>query len=88
MRTTDAYTLSHLVVGKYEVFVIYLQWTNEQPYSMATNSPISPERRIFRKNDESGARKIHLHVFETGFPGAMRHLVFGDYLQNHPELAS
>lgn len=46
-----------------------------------------PERRYFRKNDAAGTRTHQIHAFQTGSPGAVRHLVFRDYMIAHPEAA-
>lgn len=44
-------------------------------------------RRYFRKDDASGRRTHHLHVFGKGSPHVERHLVFRDYLRAHPQAA-
>lgn len=41
-------------------------------------------RRYFQKNDGAGVRKVHLHSYEKGNKEVYRHLVFRDYLRNHP----
>jgi len=46
-----------------------------------------PGRRYFRRTAPDGTRTHHLHVFERGSDGAVRHLVFRDYLIAHPEFA-
>lgn len=46
-----------------------------------------PGRRYFQKCDENGNRKVHLHAYEKGNPELHRHLVFRDYLIEHPEEA-
>ena len=46
-----------------------------------------PGRRYFRKNAEDGTRLCHVHAFEAGSPGAVRHLAFRDYLRAHPDIA-
>lgn len=46
-----------------------------------------PGRRYFQKSDENGIRKVHLHAYEQGSPELHRHLVFRDYLVEHPEEA-
>lgn len=47
-----------------------------------------PGRRYFQKSDENGIRKVHLHAYEKGNPELHRHLVFRDYLREHPEEAN
>ncbi|CAN5634581.1 GrpB family protein [soil metagenome] len=45
-----------------------------------------PGRRFFTK--DRGSRRTHnVHVFEAGTPEVERHLVFRDYLIQHPETA-
>lgn len=44
-------------------------------------------RRYFYKEDENGQRLFHLHAFEKGNTEIYRHLVFRDYLREHPEEA-
>lgn len=46
-----------------------------------------PGRRYFQKSDEEGVRKVHLHAYEKGNPELHRHLVFRDYLRDHPKEA-
>lgn len=46
-----------------------------------------PGRRYFQKSDKNGTRKVHLHAFEQGSHELHRHLVFRDYLIEHPEEA-
>ncbi len=46
-----------------------------------------PGRRYFRKDDASGVRTHQVHAFETGSPGAVRHLAFRDYLRAHADVA-
>lgn len=43
-----------------------------------------PERRYFRKGGD--ARSHHIHAFESGSEGCVRHLVFRDYLRTHREV--
>ncbi|HAQ08666.1 MAG TPA: hypothetical protein DCR24_14570 [Bacillus bacterium] len=43
-------------------------------------------RRYFQKSD-NGIRKVHLHAFEKGSHDLYRHLVFRDFLREHPEEA-
>ncbi|WP_251551272.1 GrpB family protein [Neobacillus muris] len=45
-------------------------------------------RRFFIKNNASGERLYHLHAFQTGSPDIHRHLLFRDYLRQHPEEAA
>ena len=47
-----------------------------------------PGRRYFQKSDEDGVRKVHLHAYEKGNPELHRHLVFRDYLREHPKEAN
>lgn len=44
-----------------------------------------PGRRLFRKGGEE--RTHHIHFYQTGSPHIERHLIFRDYLRNHPEEA-
>lgn len=44
-------------------------------------------RRYFRLSDADGVRRFHIHCFETGSAGAVRHLAFRGYLSAHPEVA-
>lgn len=46
-----------------------------------------PECRFFRKNDNHGTRKYHIHVFVHQSPHLDRHLAFRDYLMAHPDTA-
>ena len=41
-----------------------------------------PGRRLFRKGGEN--RTHHIHVYQIDNPHIKRHLVFRDYLMNHP----
>ena len=41
-------------------------------------------RRYFRKNSDTGERLYHVHVFAKGDPSVERHLVFRDFLIQHP----
>jgi GrpB-like predicted nucleotidyltransferase (UPF0157 family) len=44
-------------------------------------------RRYFRKNSDTGDRLYHVHVFAKGDPSIERHLVFRDFLIQHPTWA-
>jgi GrpB-like predicted nucleotidyltransferase (UPF0157 family) len=44
-------------------------------------------RRFFRKDNESGIRTHHVHVFTVGSAQINRHLAFRDYMRVHPEEA-
>jgi GrpB-like predicted nucleotidyltransferase (UPF0157 family) len=44
-------------------------------------------RRYFRKDNESGIRTHHVHVFTVGSAQINRHLAFRDYMRVHPEEA-
>jgi GrpB-like predicted nucleotidyltransferase (UPF0157 family) len=46
-----------------------------------------PERRYFRRDDASGRRTHQIHAFVSGSPHIGRHLVFRDFLREHPQLA-
>ncbi|GKV56553.1 hypothetical protein NCCP2222_25000 [Sporosarcina sp. NCCP-2222] len=50
-------------------------------YDMAGEWGI-PGRRLFRKGGEN--RTHHIHVYQIDNPQIKRHLVFRDYLKNHP----
>ena len=41
------------------------------------------DRRYFRKNNSSGVRTHHVHVFETNSSEIKRHLAFRDYMIAH-----
>ena len=45
------------------------------------------DRRYFRKDNSSGIRTHHVHVFETNSPQVKRHLAFRDYMIAHPAKA-
>ena len=45
-------------------------------------------RRYFKKDNAQGVRTHHIHFFQTGSPGAERHLAFRDYLRAYPEIAA
>jgi GrpB-like predicted nucleotidyltransferase (UPF0157 family) len=42
-------------------------------------------RRFFLKNNQEGVRTHHTHIFEVASAEVKRHLVFRDYMINHPE---
>jgi len=44
-------------------------------------------RRYFRKENPSGIRTHHLHIYETNSPEIKRHLAFRDYMIAHPQAA-
>ena len=44
-----------------------------------------PGRRYFCKDDSTGIRTHHVHVFEVGSAQIERHLAFRDYMMAHPE---
>jgi GrpB-like predicted nucleotidyltransferase (UPF0157 family) len=46
-----------------------------------------PGRRFFRKSNHEGVRTHHVHSFQAGSQGGLRHLAFRDYMIAHPELA-
>jgi GrpB-like predicted nucleotidyltransferase (UPF0157 family) len=46
-----------------------------------------PSRRYFRKDNESGVRTHHVHIFEGGSSQVERHLAFRDYMIAHPKAA-
>lgn len=45
-----------------------------------------PGRRFFYKGTED-LRSHHLHIYQSGNPHILRHLVFRDYMRTHPEPA-
>ncbi|WP_432254677.1 GrpB family protein [Limimaricola sp. AA108-03] len=45
-------------------------------------------RRYFLKKDAAGRHTHHLHVYPEGSAHIERHLVFRDYLRQHPEQAA
>ena len=42
-----------------------------------------PGRRFFFKGSDE-VRSHHLHIYQTGNPHILRHLVFRDYMRTHP----
>lgn len=49
---------------------------------------LDPERRLyFKKYDADDVRTHQLHVYEAGHPVAAAHLLFRDYLREHPDEA-
>ncbi|MCW6036785.1 GrpB family protein [Spirulina subsalsa FACHB-351] len=42
-------------------------------------------RRYFRKENSEGVRTHHVHIFPAGSEQVQRHLMFRDYLINHPK---
>ena len=46
-----------------------------------------PDRRFFRKKNEQGVRTHHVHSFQVGSQGGLRHLAFRDYMIAHPQVA-
>ncbi|WP_433742980.1 GrpB family protein [Falsibacillus pallidus] len=46
-----------------------------------------PGRRYFQRLDENGVHLTHLHIYPIGHPDIERHLVFRDYLREHPDRA-
>lgn len=44
-------------------------------------------RRYFTKDRSDGLRSHHVHCFERGSPGVIRHLAFRDFLRAHPDRA-
>lgn len=47
-----------------------------------------PGRRYFQKQDPTGKRTHHLHIYAAGSPEVTRHLAFRDYLRAQPEKAA
>ena len=47
-----------------------------------------PSRRFFRKDDHTGQRTHHVHVFPRGHAQVDRHLAFRDFLIAFPEWAT
>lgn len=47
-----------------------------------------PGRRYFRKDDDAGVRRFHVHVFREDSAEGQRHLAFRDHLRAHPEVAA
>ncbi len=47
-----------------------------------------PTRRYFRKDNSSGTRTHHAHVFPHGSSHVNRHIAFRDFLNSHPEWAA
>lgn len=44
-------------------------------------------RRFFLKNNPTGIRTHHVHIFSSNFAQIDRHLAFRDYMNTHPESA-
>lgn len=44
-------------------------------------------RRYFRKENPSGIRTHHVHIYQTNSPDIKRHVAFRDYLIAHPQIA-
>jgi len=44
-----------------------------------------PDRRYFRKDNQTGIRTHHVHAFLSGSEQVKRHLAFRDYIIAHPE---
>jgi len=44
-----------------------------------------PGRRFFRKDNETGTRTHHVHIFEFNLSEVQRHLAFRDYMIAHPD---
>ena len=47
-----------------------------------------PGRRYFRRDADDGTRLVNVHAFAAGSEGAVRHLVFRDYLRAHNGVAA
>ncbi|MCA9123909.1 MAG: GrpB family protein [Planctomycetaceae bacterium] len=47
-----------------------------------------PSRRYFRKDNDTGKRTHHVHVFADGSNHIVRHLAFRDFMKAHPEWAT
>jgi GrpB-like predicted nucleotidyltransferase (UPF0157 family) len=45
------------------------------------------DRRFFLKDNQTGIRTHHIHIFPTNSAQVTRHLAFRDYLRSHPESA-
>ncbi len=45
---------------------------------------IFPDRRFFYKRNQNGRRTYHVHMVEIGCPFWVDHLLFRDYLREHP----
>ncbi len=46
-----------------------------------------PSRRYFRKDNDTGKRTYHVHVFAQGSKQVDRHLAFRDFMNAHPDWA-
>ncbi|MFD2445934.1 GrpB family protein [Bacillus sp. CGMCC 1.16607] len=66
-----------------EIFDQNTQKLEEMGYEARGENGI-PGRRYFVKFSPEGERLIHLHAFQTENPEINRHLVFRDYLREHP----